>query len=247
LSQPCKADDQVTFLCAKGHTCITRTKIVLDGAWCKICANESKKNSLDTIQEIALARGGKCLSTKYVYCEAMLSFQCGDGHVWEAAAINIMRGSWCRECVYSAFRKLRLAEVQARALARGGTCLATTYVNNSTPMQFRCAKGHVFEVSAHGLLDARSWCSICRRWSIITMQERAAERGGKCLSTEYIGASSRLLWECADGHQWQSTPASVYGAKAWCPICARGKRKARDKRKRSAEYLLFGKAPVSGS
>lgn len=56
--------------------------------------------------------------------------------------------------------------------------------------------------------------------TILDMQKAAAERNGKCLSETYIRASSKLKWECENGHQWWATPNSVTGSsKSWCGTC----------------------------
>jgi hypothetical protein len=51
------------------------------------------------------------------------------------------------------------------------------------------------------------------------MQEIAAERGGRCLSTEYVNSSTKLKWECALGHVWEATPQAIKKGK-WCVECA---------------------------
>lgn len=48
----------------------------------------------------------------------------------------------------------------------------------------------------------------------------AAERGGKCLSTEYLGAHAAHDWECAKGHQWTASWNNIQKG-SWCPTCAR--------------------------
>jgi hypothetical protein len=56
--------------------------------------------------------------------------------------------------------------------------------------------------------------------SIHEMQKIAIDKGGKCLSTEYINSKSTLFWQCSCGHQWQATPFSIKIRKSWCPVCA---------------------------
>ena len=246
LSEASRANDRVTLRCAKDHVWDTQVRTILNGNWCRACFFDSQKMSLETIQRLAKERGGTCLSSEYVQSQKPLMFQCAQGHVWKSTGNNIMQGAWCKECI-SASRRAPFSEIQELAIAKGGVCLSTTYVNKDKPLQFRCARGHEFEVTARGLKRNGNWCRKCRLNSIDKMQAYAVTRGGKCLSPAYINIDTRLLWECADGHQWQSTPASVYYNKAWCPICARGKRKAKVKRKRSAEHLLFGKAAAQGA
>ena len=33
----------------------------------------------------------------------------------------------------------------------------------------------------------------------------AKERGGTCVSTEYINASTPMQWKCANSHEWTAT------------------------------------------
>lgn len=52
------------------------------------------------------------------------------------------------------------------------------------------------------------------------MQLIAKQRGGNCLSEQYINSKEKLLWECDEGHSWFSTPFSIKVRKSWCPQCA---------------------------
>ena len=56
--------------------------------------------------------------------------------------------------------------------------------------------------------------------TIAELQKLAAERGGKCLSKEYLGLTVKHIWECAEGHRWPATPAGIKYAHTWCPACA---------------------------
>jgi len=47
----------------------------------------------------------------------------------------------------------------------------------------------------------------------------AAEWGGRCLSDEYQGQSTKLDFECLYGHRWAALPANVYHKGTWCPHC----------------------------
>ena len=52
------------------------------------------------------------------------------------------------------------------------------------------------------------------------MQRLAGRHDGRCLSTDYRNVETRLRWQCADGHEWEMTPASVKLGR-WCPVCKR--------------------------
>ena len=51
------------------------------------------------------------------------------------------------------------------------------------------------------------------------MQELAKEKGGKCLSSEYINTQTKLKWQCSDGHIWFAKPRSIRNNGSWCPEC----------------------------
>jgi len=51
------------------------------------------------------------------------------------------------------------------------------------------------------------------------MQVIARERGGECLSTEYVTGPRGMRWRCAAGHEW-STSTQVIHRGGWCPTCA---------------------------
>lgn len=55
------------------------------------------------------------------------------------------------------------------------------------------------------------------------MQPLAANRGGKCLSTEYINNQSKLVWECSLGHVFEAS-ANMVQQGHWCAVCAKNKK-----------------------
>lgn len=61
--------------------------------------------------------------------------------------------------------------------------------------------------------------SKIKKLTILHMNKMARKRGGKCLSNSYINAHSKLLWQCAKGHQWLAMPNNIQQGK-WCPFCS---------------------------
>jgi len=55
--------------------------------------------------------------------------------------------------------------------------------------------------------------------TIKDMQMIAMERGGKCLSLEYVNSQTKLLWECKAGHRWEAIPNNIKQGR-WCLECA---------------------------
>jgi hypothetical protein len=120
-------------------------------------------------------------------------------------------------------RRLTLEKMQSLAEMRGGKCLSTEYLGNKNKLLWQCAAGHQWEAAPNSIKNAGTWCQHCAGCSPLTleeMQELAETRGGKCLSTEYLGNKIKLLWQCAAGHQWEAAPNNVKHAGTWCPHCA---------------------------
>src|SRR5438132_8433503 len=47
----------------------------------------------------------------------------------------------------------------------------------------------------------------------------AIEKGGTCLSEEYINMEAPLKWKCAKSHEW-ITMFKIVKRGSWCPHCA---------------------------
>jgi hypothetical protein len=137
---------------------------------------------------------------------------------------------------FSPSSREKVALLHEIAIAKGGECLSTIYISSNEKLRFRCKNNHEWETTP-GVIFKGHWCPICsslehgkaRRLTIVEMQQLALDRGGNCLSTEYINANERLLWECSSGHQWLAIPNSIKRG-SWCPICAKSNLVATNKK-----------------
>ena len=91
-------DTKLEWECDKGHRWRATPYSVKKGSWCKKCAG-IEKLTIEEMKEIAIKRGGKCLSKKYINNRTKLKWECKQGHQWEAVPDTIKnRGSWCPIC-----------------------------------------------------------------------------------------------------------------------------------------------------
>ena len=82
--------------------------------------------------------------------------QCG--HVWRATK---ERGKLrCPKCIRGVTITIQM--VRELAEARGGTCLATEYVNNHDLLLWRCKLGHEWRATLNNVKDTGSWCPHCQ-------------------------------------------------------------------------------------
>jgi hypothetical protein len=184
--------------------------------------NYYPKRRLEEMRSFAASRGGECLATHYVTMSTPVTWRCSQGHTWDCEFHYIKnKRQWCPECAGN--KKLTLDEIHAMARQQGGECLATEYRQIGEPLLFRCAKGHEWKVRPLDIKHKHSWCPYCAgvaRLSLEAAQSVAIERGGECLSMEYVHSKAPLLWRCEKGHEWKNSLNGVRNQKQWCPYCA---------------------------
>ena len=65
----------------------------------KEASTKYKRKTIKDCHDIALSKGGKCLSNEYVNDRTKLKWQCSEGHTWLARPKDIKgRSSWCPQC-----------------------------------------------------------------------------------------------------------------------------------------------------
>ena len=91
------ARTKLKWRCSKGHEWEATPDSIRAGKWCHKCGG-SMKLTIEEMQKIAAEKGGKCLSNAYVNLYTKLTWECSEGHIWEATPANIKKGSWCQTC-----------------------------------------------------------------------------------------------------------------------------------------------------
>jgi hypothetical protein len=146
--------------CSKGHIWKAKAGNIKTGSWCSKCAFEKMRLTIEDMQKIALKRGGKCLSERYVNAGASLQWQCSKGHMWFSRPNDIKRGKWCAAC--AGVKKLTIEEMCQIAVDKGGRCLSDHYVDNRTKLQWQCSKGHIWKSIPKDVKKGH-WCPICAK------------------------------------------------------------------------------------
>ncbi len=218
--------------CAREHQWMATPAHVKAGTWCARCtkpnAQDHRKLPIEEMCAIAASRGGVCLSEQYINSATALRWRCSEGHVWLATPSSIKRGSWCAVCSKRRSAKRLSAGIEAvhrLAASRGGTCLSLEYKNSKTKVRWQCQYKHEWEATPDSVRGG-NWCPVCAgnaRGTIERMDDLARRKGGRCLSPEYFNSSTKLLWECSEGHTWQAKPSHIAGGH-WCPSCEGNRR-----------------------
>lgn len=180
------------FRCAQGHVWASVGNEVLRRTWCPECARLRKvveyrlRDGLARLQRKAAERGGVCLADRYEGSAARYLMRCAKGHEWRATGKRLLRGTWCTLCVHDA-KRLSIRDAQREAQARGGQCLSTTYVNNSTKLHWLCDRGHSWHAPL-ATIRARHWCPECACMSRISSRKSKAR-------SRYVEASASVADE----------------------------------------------------
>jgi hypothetical protein len=214
--------------CSESHKFKARPDNVKGGTWCPECRvkarADSQRGNIEEMQELALERNGKCLSTEYVTTHTKLTWKCDKEHTWNATPSQIKTGSWCPVCNGNV--RPTIEDMRELALQKNGKCLSDKYVSTHTKLLWECERGHQWEARPSGVKRG-AWCPICAgniKLTIEDMQKLAEKKGGKCLSENYVNIDTKLLWECEIGHQWETIPYLIRTG-SWCPICGHEKKK----------------------
>jgi hypothetical protein len=155
------------WVCGEGHCWKARPANVKGGTrrkgtWCKECYNARRrfhaKHRIETMRDLAIARGGSCLSREYVSSKSKLIWQCKAGHRWRALPTSVLQGTWCPVCARN--RPLGLPLLQEIAATRGGACLSREYVNERTALWWGCANGHRWKTTPNKVKRG-TWCPKC--------------------------------------------------------------------------------------
>ncbi len=177
-----------------------------------------RKWDIERLQQAAVKKGGKCLSSECFSGNSKYLWECEKGHQWKASGKKVESETWCPQCSKNYTGSLE--QMKQIAAERGGECLSDFYVRSTSKMTWRCLKGHTWQATS-AQVKKGSWCGICSgntRATIEGMGQIASQRGGRCLSKTYVNAHKKLEWECVNGHVWKANANHIKSG-TWCPHC----------------------------
>ncbi|WP_163537574.1 hypothetical protein [Gracilibacillus sp. YIM 98692] len=90
----------------------------------------TKRVTINDMRLLALSKGGKCISTKYVNGNTEL--ECIKGHRWFAKPSKVKRGNWCEKCASNTDKNIE--DMHKLAEQYGGKCISAVYINNHSSL-----------------------------------------------------------------------------------------------------------------
>lgn len=100
--------------CGNGHRFEMIPASVSRGYECKEC--RGYVNTIEKINNIAIYRGGKCLSENFISNQNKLLFECDLGHEFSMSSNMLMHGQWCPVC--ATFRKEKMTRLYLENIFR---------------------------------------------------------------------------------------------------------------------------------
>lgn len=98
------SDTALEWRCQQGHVWKDAAWRIKKGKWCPECLKLAKhkvkaENAIKALNQVARARGGKCLATDYKNNLTPVLWECEKKHRWSASPGNVVsHGSWCPKC-----------------------------------------------------------------------------------------------------------------------------------------------------
>jgi hypothetical protein len=193
-----------------------------------------RKGCLDTLQRLMEevgSNGGELISRLWDGVATRVTLNCCEGHVWHTLARKVLyEDAWCRTCAFDGQWKGHEPDRRRRSFKQllefaqeAGVEHKGSAKNLREATRWRCEKDHTWVEPGRAILIRGFFCQRCdgRRAKLYTKaQKTAEERGGVCLSTEYINNRTPMHWRCKMGHEWSAPYKRVVTNGSWCLECA---------------------------
>lgn len=121
-------------------------------------------------------------------------------------------------------KKITIQNLIDAASANNGQCLSEKFETVKSKYVWSCKNELIWEATFNNIAYNGMWCPFCskkKQLAIKDMHELAAKRNGKCLSTNYTNLSTKLRWQCSEGHVWEATSNNIENRNSWCRECNR--------------------------
>lgn len=92
------------------------------------------------------------------------------------------------------------------------------YINARTAIKHRCSVGHEWLGIPNNILHNKAGCPSCSTYAKKTHEDYEASINYKVLEP-YINDRTKIKHECAEGHQWFSSPNAILKGRK-CPSCS---------------------------
>jgi len=164
---------KLEWKCKFGHKWLAEPRCIVSGQWCPKCAHDSRKLSINYMQQLANEKLGKCLSKNYRSCKIKLRWQCQCGFIWRSTPQNIISGTWCPKCAGKEHvqykrgykkNKYTTKDIELISQKYGFILLTDDAKHISKKYLFKCENGHKIKLKPSVIkYRAKNCCYKCNR------------------------------------------------------------------------------------
>lgn len=211
-----------------GHVTDTSPKGVLRGRGCGACFSIPKKTHSQYLEDIK-NKGIKVEPLEaYVNSKTRIKHRWSCGHVTEVSPDKVLSGKGCSSC---SVKKRRTHEEYVKELKEKGIKVRVldTYKGADTKIRHEWLECHHVTMNKPSGVLWGYGCGKCHL-SYGVDREYVQEHLDRCIltmyeghiwrdvSTQYLGAKTKIKWECYLGHTWWASPSNVKKGRG-CPEC----------------------------
>jgi hypothetical protein len=214
---------QTGWECENGHRWEAPYGRIQQGKGCPVCAIErrrtKRRKTKADYRALAEDRGFRWLGPEVPNTQTRTSWQCDQGHRWEAVYGSIQQGTGCPFCAGRAPKTP--ADYHALATERGFCWLGPEVPKVTISTWWECEEGHRWKAHYNNIQQGTG-CPVCAGTLPKTPQDYhalALERGFRWLGPQVPNIQTKTRWECEEGHQWEATYGNIRHGRG-CPFCA---------------------------
>ncbi len=179
----------------------------------------SRRKTPEDYHALAESRGYQWLGPEVTSTGLKTTWECPQGHRWQARYNSLLQGSGCPVCAGRAPKTPD--DYYSLAEERGFRWLGPEVPNIRTKTTWECEQGHRWRSTFHNIRFG-SGCPYCagnRPKTPDDYRALAQERGFRWLGPMPPNTQTNTGWECDQGHRWLARYARIYQGTG-CPYCA---------------------------
>ena len=170
----------------------------------------NKKNTLEYVKNYFKEHGCELLEEEYKNNKAKMKYKCVCGDINKINFHNFQHGKRCRKCANDKLRidrQFSYEEVEKMFLSNGCKLLEKEYINNRTPMSYKCSCGNVSKIR-FGCFKQGGRCEKCAhkrttditRYSFKYVCDFFKKNHCKLLEKEYKNCDTKMKYKCNCGN-----------------------------------------------
>lgn len=177
----------------------------------------SKKLTYEYVKSKFEEEGYELLSTEYVNNHSKLLCKCYRGHEQYKTFQSILKKQGCRFCQG---KKYNYEQVNEIFKSRGYSLTTKVYVDNKTPLEYKCKNGHTHRIRLYDFLAGKGcpYCADNYTKPIEYVRRKVEENNEVLLSTTFLNSRSFIKINCKKGHVYTITYNS-YSQGHGCKQC----------------------------